>query len=305
MSKNVFNNKLPNLKHLSYLLALDKHQHFNNAAQACFVSQSTLSSAILKLEEQLSCQLLERDHKSFVFTCHGKQVVALAQQLLLSANELVDFAKQQSAYDVGSIRLGCIPTIAPFLLTDLVQVCQHKLPKLELYLREDTTENLMLQLEQGEIDCAILAFPINKHNFSMKTLGKDSFYIAGDERLINKFKHSSRYEVLPERSIFLLNKEHCLTEHAVSACQLADVSRINSFSASSLATLVQMTAFHHGVTFLPKMAVDKGIGQPENLTIEPIDGDVYRDIGMIWRKTSMREQTFKALGALINHLLEN
>jgi len=304
MAENIFNNKLPNLKHLSYLLALDKHQHFNNAAQACFVSQSTLSSAILKLEEQLSCQLLERDHKSFVFTSHGKQVVALAQQLLLNANELVAFAKQQGGYDVGSIRLGCIPTIAPFLLTDLVQVCQEKLPNLELYLREDTTENLMLQLEQGEIDCAILAFPISKHNFSMKTLGKDEFYIAGDKTLLNNFKHSSNYETLPERSVFLLNKEHCLTEHAVSACQLADISRINSFSASSLATLVQMTAFHHGVTFLPKMAVDKGIGQSENLTIESIKGDVYRDIGIIWRKTSVREKTFRALGRLVTNLLE-
>jgi len=304
MSKNIFNNKLPNLKHLNYLLALDKHQHFNNAAKACFISQSTLSSAILKLEQQLSCQLLERDHKSFIFTSHGKQVVALAQQLLLNANELVAFARQQNGHDSGSVRLGCIPTIAPFLLTDLVQLCQQQLPKLALYLREDTTENLMLQLEQGEIDCAILAFPIAKHNFSTKTLGKDNFLIAGDKNLINNFKYSSNYESLPQNSIFLLNKEHCLTEHAVSACQLADASRINSFSASSLATLVQMTAFHHGVTFLPAMAVKKGVGQAEKLVIETIQGDVYREIGIIWRKNSMRKQSFLALGDLVSSLLE-
>jgi len=304
MDDNIFNNKLPNLKHLSYLLALDKHQHFNKAAQACFVSQSTLSSAILKLEEQLCCQLLERTHKSFVFTSHGKQVIALAHQLLLSANDLVAFAKQEGGYDVGGIRLGCIPTIAPFLLTDLVQDCQQQLPKLELYLREDTTEKLMLQLEQGEIDCAILAFPIPKHAFSAKTLGKDRFVIAGDQSLINLLGTSFNYECLPEKSVFLLNKEHCLTEHAVSACQLADSSRINSFSASSLATLVQMTAFHHGVTFLPKMAVDKGIGQAEGLAFKAIEGDVCREIGMIWRKTSMREQTFMALVKLVTKLLE-
>lgn len=304
MAENIFNNKLPNLKHLSYLLALDKHQHFNKAAQACFVSQSTLSSAILKLEEQLSCQLLEREHKSFVFTSHGKQVVALARQLLLSANDLVAFAKQQGGYNVGSIRLGCIPTIAPFLLADLVKLCQQQLPKLELYLREDTTENLMLQLEQGEIDCAILAFPVPNHNFSAQILGKDRFFIAGDKSLINHFKHSFNYDSLPEKSVFLLNKEHCLTEHAVSACQLADASRINSFSASSLATLVQMTVLHHGVTFLPKMAIDKGVGQSEGLAIKAIDGDVYREIGMIWRKTTMREQTFMALAHLVTSLLE-
>ena len=304
MSDNIFNSKLPNLKHLNYLLALDKYQHFNNAAQACFVSQSTLSSAVLKLEEQLSCQLLERDHKSFVFTSHGKQVVSLAKQLLLSANELVAFAKQQGSHDSGSIRLGCIPTIAPFLLTDLVQLCQQQLPKFELYLCEDTTENLMRQLEQGEIDCAILAFPIPKNNFSAQLLGKDSFFIAGDKDLINSFRNSLDYESLPEKSIFLLNKEHCLTEHAVSACQLADASRINSFSASSLATLVQMTSFHHGVTFLPKMAIDKGVGQLEGLSIKAIPGDVYREIGMIWRKTSMRVQAFTVLGDLVSDLLK-
>ena len=304
MDNNIFNSKLPNLKHLNYLLALDKYQHFNKAAQACFVSQSTLSSAVLKLEEQLSCQLLERDHKSFIFTHHGKQVVALAKQLLLSANELVAFAKQQGSHNSGSIRLGCIPTIAPFLLTDLVQLCQQLLPKLELYLCEDTTDNLMRQLEQGEIDCAILAFPIPKHNFSAQLLGTDSFYLVGDKDLVSHFSYPLDYDSLPERSIFLLNKEHCLTEHAVSACQLADASRINSFSAASLATLVQMTSFHHGVTFLPKMAIDKGVGKLEGLTIKEIQGDVYREIGMIWRKTSIREQLFMSLGGLVSSLLE-
>ena len=168
MSNKTFNNKLPNLKHLSYLVALDKYQHFNKAAEACFISQSTLSSAIVKLEQQLSCQLLEREHKRFIFTSHGKQVVALAQKLILHANEFTVFSQQQGGHNSGSINLGCIPTIAPFLLTDLVQACQKSLPNLELYLREDTTENLLAQLEQGEIDCAIMAFPIQKITFFQK-----------------------------------------------------------------------------------------------------------------------------------------
>ena len=135
-------------------------------------------------------------------------------------------------------------------------------------------------------------------------MGKDSFFIAGEKSLITAFQKSLSYEALPERSVFLLNKEHCLTEHAVSACQLADDSRINTFSASSLATLVQMTAFHHGVTFLPEMAVNKGVGKSEGLVINAVEGDVYREIGMLWRKTSMREQTFMALGNLVTDLLE-
>ena len=305
MSNNTFNNKLPNLKHLNYLLALDKHQHFNKAAEACFISQSTLSSAILKLEQQLSCQLLERDHKRFIFTSHGKRVVTLAQKLILHANEFMDFSLQQSCDNSGSINLGCIPTIAPFLLTDLVQTCQKHLPNLELYLREDTTENLLLQLEQGEIDCAILAFPIPNNNFFSIILGQDDFYIAGDQALVNRYQASEDYLCLPEKSIFLLNKEHCLSEHAVAAFKLADTSLINSFSASSLATLVQMTAFHHGVTFLPEMAVNKGVGKLEGLLIEPMQGEVYREIGMIWRKTSMRETTFMSLADVVSRALLN
>jgi LysR family hydrogen peroxide-inducible transcriptional activator len=299
------NNALPNLKHLSYLLALDKHQHFNKAAEACFISQSTLSSAILKLEQKLSCQLLERDHKRFIFTSHGKKVVALAQKLLLHANEFTTFSQQQGCHNSGVINLGCIPTIAPFLLTDIVQACQNHLPNLELYLREDTTENLLFQLEQGEIDCAVLAFPLPKNNFFTKVLGKDNFYIAGDKTIVNRFQFPLDYKSLPKRSVFLLNNEHCLAEHVVSACKLTDAHLINSFSASSLATLVQMTAFHRGVTFLPQMAVNKGLGKLEGLQIQPMEGNVYREVGIVWRKTSMRETTFMSLAEVVSDALQN
>ncbi len=301
--ETIFSHKLPNLKHLSYLLALDKHQHFNKAAQACFVSQSTLSSAILKLEQQLDCQLLERDHRRFIFTSHGKQVVNLARQLLLSANELVSYAQQQSEDGAGSVRIGCIPTIAPFLLTDLILQSQKQLPKLELYLREDTTDNLMVQLAQGDIDCAILALPVPKHDFASRSLGKDAFYIAGNKGLVEQFLLKGDYQTLPEKSIFLLNQEHCLTEHAISACQLTDSSKINNFSASSVATLLQMTTFHQGITFLPAMAVNKGLGKDEKLTVSPMQGDVYREIGILWRNNSMRLPTFNSIGDIVGELL--
>ncbi len=294
---------LPNLKHLQYLLALHKHQHFHRAAQACFISQSTLSSAILKLEEQLTCQLIERDHKTFIFTAQGEVIVELATQLLLSASDMIDYAKQQGAPTSGSIRIGCIPTIAPFLLTELVQACQQDLPSLSLYLREDTTEQLISLLAQGEIDVAIIALPIAHHGFSSKVLGKDRFYIAGDPLLVKRFNESSDYQELPERSVFLLTQEHCLTEHAISACQLADPSRINAFSASSLATLVQMTAYHRGCTFLPEMAVKKGLGLAEKLQIEPLAPEYYREIGMLWRATSRRKVTFMTLARIVENLL--
>ena len=294
---------LPNLKHLKYLLALHQHQHFHKAADACYVSQSTLSSAIIKLEEQLCCQLIERDHKAFIFTTQGEVVVEMAQKLLVSAHELLDYGKQQGNPTSGSVRIGCIPTIAPYLLTDLVKACQQLIPDLALYLREDSTERLLIQLANGEIDTAILALPIASHGFKSKIVGKDAFYIAGDATLVEKYAKDMDYQQLPEQSIFLLTHEHCLTEHAVSACQLADQSRINSFSASSLATLVQMTAYHKGFTFLPEMAVNKSLGVAEGLTILPLSADVYREIGLLWRSTSLRQQTFLRLAEILEKLL--
>jgi len=294
---------LPNLKHLRYLLALYQEQNFHRAASACFVSQSTLSSAILKLEQQLNCQLIERDNKSFIFTAQGLAVVERSRQLLVSANELVNFAKQQGDEFSGRVRIGCIPTIAPFFLTDFVNSCQKVLPDLDMYLREDTTENLVKMLNNGEIDVLILALPIALNNFHCKTVGKDPFFMAGEYGLVSKFQQTGNYQNLPEQSVFLLSSEHCLTEHAVSACKLADKTRINPFSASSLSTLVQMTALHQGVTFLPEMAIKKGVGKAEKLTIEKLDEEFYREIGLVWRKTSMRNSLYNQLGQIIESLL--
>ena len=293
---------LPNLKHLQYFIALHEHQHFNRAAQACFVSQSTLSSAIVKLEEQLGCQLIERDHKAFIFTPQGEELVLMARKLIVDSTEMVDYAAQQGNPVKGKVRIGCIPTIAPYLLADLVSACQKELPDLSLYLYEDTTENLLLKLANGDIDTALLAFPIEKHSFHSKIVGKDRFYIAGKESLVESVRFNYSPEKLPEHSIFLLSEEHCLSEHAVTACHLSDKTRINDFNASSIATLVQMTAFHQGVTFLPEMAVKKGVGQIEGLTIKPFEENIYREIGMLWRPTSLRRQTYSKLAELLKNL---
>ncbi|WP_226960751.1 hydrogen peroxide-inducible genes activator [Thalassotalea sp. LPB0316] len=291
--------ELPSLKHLSYLVALHQHQHFHRAASACFISQSTLSSAILKLEEQLNCQLLERDHKTFSFTVTGEEVVRQAKQLIVQATELKQFAQYQGKIGCGSVTIGCIPTVAPYLLSSVSKACQVELPNLELFLIEDTTENLLLKLADGSIDIALLALPVTGHNFRTKVLGQDPFYIAGEQRLVDRFLETQDYQQVPEASVFLLSKEHCLTEHALSACRLGDQSRIHKFSSSSLATLVEMTAFHQGFTFLPKMAVDQGVGTLQGLTIKPLPDDMYRDIGMLWRDTSLRTSTYLKFGEVV------
>ncbi|MFD2164654.1 LysR substrate-binding domain-containing protein [Thalassotalea euphylliae] len=295
---------LPNLKHLQYLLALHEHKNFHRAAEASFVSQSTLSSAILKLEEQLACQLLERDHKSFIFTPHGEEVVKKARQIIVSTAELADFCKHHGTPLGGSLRLGSIPTIAPYVLTRIVQQCQHELPELSLFLREDTTENLMRMLADGEIDVALLALPVQQHSFQQKSVGRDDFYIAGNPTLIEKVKKQADYHLLPQHSIFLLSQEHCLSEHAVSACNVEDQTLINPFFASSLTTLVQMAAYHNGVTFLPEMAVNHGVGQDEGLALEKMPAEMYREIGLLWRATSMRQRLYLKLSDIVTTLLK-
>lgn len=295
---------LPNLKHLHYLLALHEHQHFHRAASACFVSQSTLSSAILKLEEQLGCQLIERDHKAFIFTPQGLDVVSMAREILVSTHDLVTYAQQQGKPESGSIRIGCIHTIAPYLLADFVQSCQHNMPELSLYLFENSTENLMLMLAKGEIDLIILALPVSNNHFKSQVVGQDSFYLAGSEALMNKYTKNYDYKDVPPQSIFLLSQEHCLTEHAVSACHLADKSRINPFLASSISTLTQMTAYHKGMTFLPEMAIKKQVGVAEGLTIQKLSQNMYRDIGIMWRPTSIRQHVFLKIADLLSSLLK-
>ncbi len=295
---------LPNLKHLHYLIVLHQYQHFNKAASACFISQSTLSSAIIKLEEQLDCQLIERDHKSFIFTPHGEKLVDMAQNLINDATDFIHYGQAQGSDDKGSLTIGCIPTIAPYMLQELSEASKAYLPELSLYFVEATTENLLQELSHGKIDIAITAMPVKNHQFKSKVLGQDPFYIAGDKSLIEQFKQSYDYKSLPEQSVFLLTQENCLTEHALAACKLAEPSKIHQFSASSLATLVQMTAFHQGFTFLPEMAVKKGVGDHEKLIVEKLGDDIYRDIGMLWRATSVRQKTFLKVGEMISQVLK-
>ena len=294
---------LPNLKHLHYLVVLHQHQHFNKAANACFISQSTLSSAIIKLEEQLNCQLIERDHKAFVFTPQGEAIVVMAQNLINDATDLIHYGQAQGDDEKGSLTIGCIPTIAPYILQELAEKSKQDLSELALYFVESTTDNLLQQLAQGKIDVAITAMPVKNHQFKSKILGQDPFYIAGDKALVKQFKKSYDYKTLPESSVFLLTQENCLTEHALAACKLAEPSKIHQFSASTLSTLVQMTAFHKGFTFLPEMAVNKGIGQHEDLVIEKLGDNVYREIGMLWRSTSIRHKTYFKVGDLIEKIL--
>ena len=296
---------LPSLKNLYYLVNLYQEQNFNRAAKVCHVSQSTLSSGIQNLEEQLGHQLIERDHKSFIFTAIGEEVVLRSRKLLTDVDDLVDLVKHQGEPMTGDIRLGCIPTIAPFLLSRVLKHSQETYPKLTMFLKEDTTERLLDALSKGELDLLLLALPVDTSGYHSMKVGVDPFKLVLHRDLASQIIEPLDYQSLPDGSIFLLQAEHCITGHAVSACQLADSAKVNPFTATSLHTLVQMVNGKLGTTFLPQMAIDAGILNNTDLdVIQPPGEAPYRDIGLVWRQTSSRISTFRTLGLAIQDLLK-
>ncbi|EKO3369314.1 hydrogen peroxide-inducible genes activator [Vibrio fluvialis] len=299
--------KWPSLKQLHYLVTLHETRHFSDAAERCFVSQSTLSKGIQNLEALIGCPLFEKkDKKSpLVFTHAGEQVVKRSRELLARGQDLIELGKQcQGGEMEGQLKLGCIPTIAPFLLCDLVQEVNVRYPNLHLLLREDTTANLLTALRNGELDVLILALPMEIGNMESRVVGQDPFRMVISRHQADGIRVPIKYDDLPDESVFLLENEHCLTEHAVSACKLTDKEKINPFTATSLHTLVQMVANGLGTTFIPQMAIEHGLLDNQNLVvIDPPGQQAYREIGLVWRPSSSRSHTFERLSDVVSELL--
>lgn len=296
--------KFPSLKQLHYLVTLYETRHFGEAAKQCFVSQSTLSSGIQNLEELIGSQLIERDNKTLVFSAVGEDVVSRSREILARSQDLMELTQISENPMQGKLRVGCIPTIAPFLLCDLVQAVNQRFPDLDLLLREDTTANLLIALKSGEMDVLILALPVDIGGMQSRIVGKDAFKMVLNSAQAKGISLPVHYSDLPDESVFLLEREHCLTDHAVSACQLTSSEKINPFSATSLHTLVQMVANGLGTTFIPQMAINHGLIDNLDLVVmDPPGREAYREIGLVWRPTSSRKPTFEALADLVETLL--
>jgi LysR family hydrogen peroxide-inducible transcriptional activator len=296
--------RLPSVKQLQYVLALHEHQHFGRAAEACFVGQSTLSAAIANLEETMQTQLLERDHKTFIFTSLGEDVVRQARHIIEQCEELTEFAKSQGKPMSGPFRLGCIPTIAPFVLSEIMTLCRERYPDLQLLLREDTTDNSLHALAEGRLDMVLLALPYETGAFHTEVLAQDAFKLVLHKDWLGR-GFNQDISQWPDESIFLLEREHCLTGHAVKACELEDSRKVNPFFATSLHTLTQMVNNKLGVTFIPQMAVNSGLlDNTELITQLPTSGNAYRDIGVVWRPTSSKARSYRLMTSLINEVLQ-
>ena len=285
-------NHLPSIKQLQYLLAVHQHQHFGRAASACFIGQSTLSSAIQTLEENLGCQLIERENRSFMFTAIGEEVVEKARKIIDDTMSLKELTQSFLSPLSGTLTLGMIPTIASFIAADLYCFCQQEFPQLELVLIEDTSERLLDKLEKGQVDLAILALPFNTDKYHTQVLSHDRFSLVMHEKY-DAGQDIHDFNLLPKSSVFLLEREHCLSDHAISACNLTQDQCINPFEAASLHTLLTMVENQLGVTFLPQLAINAGILNHKPMRVIPAQDDAYRDIGLLWRKTTGRIRDFR------------
>lgn len=294
---------LPNLRHLRYLVALHDHLHFGRAADACFVTQSTLSAGIRELEAQLGAQVAERNKRSVVITPLGHRLVARARPLLREAEALMAMAAEDGNPMAGRLELGVLPTIGPFLLPRLIPALGRAFPQLRLALREDKTRNLLDQLAEGRLDLVLMAFPYDTPGMETLPLFEDAYRFATraeDMPLPPQGQPFDLQAQIDERNLLLLEHDHCLHSHALPALQhAAEVGRVN-FSSTSLHTLVAMVAEGMGATFLPDLAITGGILNGTGVVVQALgDAANARTIGLCWRHNAARRETFIALGQFL------
>lgn len=287
---------LPTLKQLQYLTALHVHEHFGRAADACFVTQSTLSAGLRELESLLGVQLVERSRRVVRFSPMGEQVVAKAYDVLREAYALARIAKASGAPLVGELRLGVIPTIAPYLLPRVLPAVRAAYPDLQLYLREDMSAPACEALARGTLDAVLLALPWECGNVEQMALFEDPFYLV--------FHPGDRIDPPPQvapdaiddTSLLMLEDGHCLKDQTLAACGRPELRADPAHRGTSLTTLVQMVAGRLGQTLIPKLALDEGLIAGTGLNARPLAGGAARTIALVWRVGSPRAEEFRLLG---------
>lgn len=287
---------LPTIKQLQYLVALHETKHFGRAADASFVSQSTLSAGIRELESLLGVTLVERSRRVVRFTTLGDQVVAKANRLLREAEELSDLVQAAGNPLSGQLRMSVIPTIAPFVLPRLLPRLRKERPDLQLMLREETSADAIESLQHGRSDCVLLALPFDTGDVEFEHIADDHLFVAFPKDDPRDPPATIAPDAIDQGRLLLLEDGHCLRDHALAACNRSELRASASMIGTSLHTLVQMVDNDLGLTMLPQMAVDAGILANTQVVARPVEGEAAkREIVLAWRKNSPREADFRLL----------
>ena len=290
---------LPSTRQLRYFAALAEHRQFGKAAAACFVSQSAFSIAIRELETLLGVRLVDRTNRRVTITALGQEVATQARLCLRDLEGLVELAQAERFRLAGPLRLGVIPTIAPFLLPRVLPRLRKALPRLKLFLHEGTTAEIHHKLLRGELDVLLLALPFDLDNTEALPLFRDGFLLACRKGTALVDPAAYRFSRLDRDSILLLDDGHCLREHAIAACRLKSTEKVSPFAASSLLTLIEMVDADLGITFLPEMAEGSALLRGTRVETHPLPERSYREIGLAWRQGSTRGAEFRQLGDLL------
>ena len=300
---------LPSLRQLRYLVAVIELRHFSRAAEACLVTQSTLSAGIRELEDLLGVTLFERTKRSVTPTPIGLEIGEEAKSLLRDAERLLDIAEATHKPLSSSLRLGVIPTIGPYARPQALPGLRARFPKLRLYLREDQTARLLDQLGDGELDAVLMALPWETPDLEVMTLIDDPFFVVSSR--LHPFAGAGAGAVgavdvaalrpphLAADDLLLLEEGHCMREHALAACALSRGGRARAFQATSIYTLVQMVANGLGVTLLPSIAVNSEALAAAGIEARRLVGDPGRSIGLVWRRRSPRAAEYRLLGSIL------
>jgi LysR family transcriptional regulator, hydrogen peroxide-inducible genes activator len=287
------------LRQLQYFIALADLRHFGKAADRCCVTQPALSMQIKELEEALGVKLVERKRGHLELTADGKEVAGRALALLSSARDLEDYARHRSQTLVGDLRLGVIPSVAPYLLPKVLPNVRARYPQLQLNLHETLTRSLITEVIEGSLDAIILALPVADARVEAMPLFDDEFLLARRRSGRKGKPQRISLEALKHEKILLLNDGHCLRDQALSYCRSIDPASLAEFGASSLSTIMKMVASGYGVTLLPEIAADTELADLRIELLRFSPPEPKRTIGLAWRSTSTRKKDFVALGRLI------
>jgi LysR family hydrogen peroxide-inducible transcriptional activator len=293
-----------NLRDLQYLVALAEHRHFGRAAEACFVSQPTLSTQIKKLEEELGVPLVERTPRKVLLTEVGRDIASRARDVLNEIEQIRSVARRTLDPESGTVRLGIFPTLGPYLLPHVLPLVRKAFPKLELLLVEEKTEAVLRLLREGKLDAGILALPLHEDSLHSEFLFEEPFLLAVSSAHPLAHKQGQlKLADLSNQNLLLLEDGHCLRDQALEVCHMAGAGEHSGFRATSLETLRQMVAANVGITLLPVTAVKPPVAPVENLHLIEFKGHPpSRRVAMVWRKSSAMDGFLGRLAEVFRQL---
>lgn len=291
------------LRQLRYFEALARHGHFGRAAEACSISQPALSVQIRDLEADLGAPLFERGARQVRLTALGEACLERVVKILRAVDELDDLARAAQGDLVGRLRLGVIPTVAPYLLPALFGELADSHAGLDIHIRETLTPRLLAELHEGRIDCAILALPVGEPGLQEVALFDESFVFVRPESETDQPVPDG--EALQKMRLLLLEEGHCFRDQALSFCKLNSTTPRDGLDGSSLTTLVQMVGAGLGVTLIPEMAVPVETPAARVSVARFAEPEPARTIGMVWRRSSPLAEQFQRLAKTVRKAAAN